>query len=397
MEEKIADYSKLLESTIEKVKTSPISSKNKSLILGFIDECFAEGLSKGRAIKYAYYLLRLAEWLGKDFKTATKEDLKELLRKIEMSSYAVMTKMELKTSIKKLYKWIEDADEYPDTVRWIRPRSHGAVNKTRLPDEILTQDEVLRMIQSTHHPRDRALLSVLYETGARIGEILFLRLRAIEFDKNGAKVSIPHFGKTGSRRVRIISSVPYLQEWYNKHPDRENPDAYFWTGPRLECLKYGAIRSLLKRLAAKAKIRKPVNPHAFRHARATHLACHLTESQMKIYFGWTQASEMAATYVHLSGRDVDDAILKLHGVQSEEKQNKEENMSPKVCFRCHLENPATNSLCTRCGLPLDEKAATESLKSEMEQEKTGALITQVLQDAQFRDMLMKKIGELPKQ
>ena len=37
---------------------------------------------------------------------------------------------------------------------------------------------------------------------------------------------------------------------------------------------------------------------------------------MKEYFGWTQASDTAAVYVHLSGRDVDSALLKLAGKAS---------------------------------------------------------------------------------
>jgi len=31
------------------------------------------------------------------------------------------------------------------------------------------------------------------------------------------------------------------------------------------------------------------------------------------YFGWIQGSDMPSTYVHLSGRDIDNAILRIHG------------------------------------------------------------------------------------
>ncbi|WP_340819137.1 hypothetical protein [Methanolobus sp. WCC4] len=39
---------------------------------------------------------------------------------------------------------------------------------------------------------------------------------------------------------------------------------------------------------------------------------------MNAYFGWVQGSDMPAVYVHLSGRDVDDAVLKANGVVSHE-------------------------------------------------------------------------------
>ena len=35
---------------------------------------------------------------------------------------------------------------------------------------------------------------------------------------------------------------------------------------------------------------------------------------MNTYFGWIQGSAMSSVYVHLSGRDVDYAILKANGV-----------------------------------------------------------------------------------
>ena len=393
MEEKIVNYNERLARMIEKVKARALPN-NKPIILGFVDDCFVQGLSKGRALKYAYYLLTLNKWLGKDFKDATKEDLKGLIRQIEMSSYAASSKTELKITIKKLYKWILDAEEYPDIVRWIKVVTPGGA-KVRLPDQILTKDEVLRLIEAARTPRDRAFVSLLYDTGGRIGEILFLRIRGIEFDKYGAVVSVPHFGKTGSRRVRIVSSVPYLQEWLNKHPDKRNPDAYIWTGPHSQAMAYSAVRSMLGRLSKKAGITKPTNPHAFRHARATHLASHLTEAQMKIFFGWTQASDMAATYVHLSGRDVDKAILRLHGIQDEDTKEEKDKLAPKACPRCELENPASNSMCSRCGLPLDEKSATEALKADMEQRKTGQLVEQLLKDEHIRDMLLKKIQGMP--
>jgi len=395
MEEKISDYSKRLRRTLDALKQSSLSQSNKSVITGFADECLTKGLSKGRAVKYIFYLRKLAKWLGKDFRDATKDDIKRVVREIEMSNYSMLTKMELKITVRKVYQWLEDADDYPDLVKWIRCSSSGT-KKHRLPEQILTKKEVQKLISVTQSVRDRAFVSMIYETGCRIGEILFLRLHSIEFDKHGAVVSVPHFGKTGSRRVRIVSSVPAVQEWLNKHPDNHNPEAYLWTGPKGEVMAYGAVRSMLSRLAEKAGIRKPVNPHAFRHARATHLATHLTEAQMKIYFGWTQSSEMAATYVHLSGRDVDSAILRLHGIQDDQTKKEKDTMTPKKCLRCELENPATNSMCSRCGLPLDEKASADILKADLEEAKTGELVAQLLKDDQIRDLLMKKVQEMPR-
>jgi integrase/recombinase XerD len=44
------------------------------------------------------------------------------------------------------------------------------------------------------------------------------------------------------------------------------------------------------------------------------MANYLAEAQMNAYFDWIQGSDMPGIYVHLSGRDIDDAVLKANGI-----------------------------------------------------------------------------------
>jgi hypothetical protein len=115
---------------------------------------------------------------------------------------------------------------------------------------------------------------------------------------------------------------------------------------------------------------------------------------MKIYFGWTQASEMAATYVHLSGRDVDRAILQLHGIEEKDDKKEKDKMLAKTCQRCELTNAPTNTMCSRCGLPLDEAAATQMIKEDMEKQKTSALFEAMMKDTQIREALLRKLQDV---
>ena len=39
-------------------------------------------------------------------------------------------------------------------------------------------------------------------------------------------------GKTGSRSVLLINSIPYVKDWIDDHPQRTNPNAYFIFGNR---------------------------------------------------------------------------------------------------------------------------------------------------------------------
>ena len=102
-----------------------------------------------------------------------------------------------------------------------------------------------------------------------------------------------------------------------------------------------------------------VHPHLFRHSRATELAKHLTEQQMKVYLGWTQSSKMAGVYVHLSGADMDNAILEMNGIKQSEN-HAEESIR---CQSCGHVNASMSKICGQCLRPLSIEVAAELDKS----------------------------------
>ena len=182
-------------------------------------------------------------------------------------------------------------------------------------------------------------------------------------------------------------------DWINKHPNKNELESPLWIGfqGRRKFLSHSAARMILKKLKKKSGVNKRVNPHNFRHSRATHLANHLTEAQMKEYFGWTQSSSMASIYVHLSGRDVDKALLKVYGIQQDEEE-KESSFVPKNCIRCGYSNPPTNKLCGKCGLVLDEKKAMELVKKEAMKKRAGEVIGKLMEDPEFIKLLERRIA-----
>jgi len=122
-------------------------------------------------------------------------------------------------------------------------------------------------------------------------------------------------------------------------------------------------------------------------------ANHLTEAQMKEYFGWTQSSKIAAIYVHLSGRDVDNAILQLHGLRPKNVQ-KEKHLTPITCLRCKSQNPATHKYCMLCGTHLTEEAASEVFNSDHERKKADSILDKLIDDPEVRAILKKKVKEM---
>ena len=397
----IYDYNRKVDVEIRSIEKSKISNRNKELIFQFKDFCFIEGLTKARVWRLIGILKLVALRTGIEFETAKKEELMKFVQKVQLNEkYSVWTKQVYKVVLKKFYKWLKgDNKTYPEEVSWITTNIKRS--QMRLPSEegLLTEDEIKRLVSCTDTPRDKAMVSVLYESGCRIGEIMSCRLNSITFDEYGCSLVV--MGKTGSRKVRLIASTPYLANWLEHHPFKENIESPLWVnlGNKKQTLHmmYPAIRMMLRKLFLKAGVKKRFNPHLFRHSRATFLASYLTEFQMNQYLGWIQGSKMPATYVHMSGKDVDNAILAVNGIHLD-KQKKESILQSKPCPRCKSVNGYNAEFCTRCGGVLDIQTAIkmeEQKKQEIVVRKgSDELMNALIKDPAVQELLIKKILEM---
>lgn len=389
------NYPRRLELALAKMRQDKeVCEENKKAIEAFSKTRLAKGSGHGRVGKVVYCLRFISHWLRTSFAKATKDDLISLVGDLESNSkYAEHTKYDFKIVLKMFYKWLKGNDEeFPQEVKWLKPALKNENHK--LPEDLLSEDEVLKLANTADNLRDKALILVLYEAGCRIGELLSLKIKNVSFDQYGAVLRVT--GKTGDRRVRVISSAPILASWLNMHPKPDDHDAMLWYSSwgkkrnDAKCLRHGTVYTLIRELAVRAGIKKNVHPHLFRHSRATSLAGKLTEAQMKEYFGWVQGSDMAATYVHLSGRDVDNALLKLHGLAKPEEE-KEDIMKVKSCQRCKEHNSPIAKFCIKCGLPLDQEFIAVV---EKERQNSDNLMNKLMEDRDFKELMLKKILEM---
>ena len=147
-------------------------------------------------------------------------------------------------------------------------------------------------------------------------------------------------------------------------------------------------------MSAEAGIKKRVHAHLFRHSRMTELANQITEAQQCAYAGWVMGSDMPRIYVHLSMRDLDDAILAANGI----KKSEERVSDVKICARCTAHNQAVSKLCHRCMLPLDDKTAVEVEQrralASMPEAYEKAIVA-VLSKPENREMLKAIVRETP--
>jgi len=162
---------------------------------------------------------------------------------------------------------------------------------------------------------------------------------------------------------------PYIKNWVQIHPN-PSPDEPLFVGigykNNEKPLYYESYKNILKRAVKKSGVQKKVTPHIIRHTRATHLASKLTESEMCHYLGWQLGSDMPKVYVHLSGRDIDNAIYnKVYGLKIENKDN-DKSIKPVACPRCKENCGPSSEYCYRCGMPLKEEKIFKMERNSIE-------------------------------
>ncbi len=284
---------------------------------------------------------------------------------------------------------IRDTEDYPPEVKWLKTTI--AKKHETIPEELLTEEEIESIIRNAKTLRDKAFLSTLAESGCRVGEIGTLQIKHISFEEYGARITVK--GKTGMRKILIINSTPYLQSWINEHPNNKDSESYLWVSQKGDCLCYNRMTAILKYASKKAGIKKRVYPHILRHTRATRMASVMSEASMKIYFGWTQSSKMASVYIHMNGKDTDEAVLRANGIKIPQKQQQKSKLAPTICQRCKISNEITNKFCKVCGLVLDKEEADKILKEDGERQQADEIMNKLIKDPEILELIKEKLEQ----
>ena len=138
--------------------------------------------------------------------------------------------------------------------------------KSRLLPNVLSQEEVLRIIQLTKNLKHRAIIVLLYSSGLRIGEVTGLLLKNIDILRKQIKVE----GGKGRKDRFVVLATSYLPLLHN-YLTTFKPALYFIEGPTGKKYSESSIRKFLFKSVQKAGISKKVTPHTLRHSYATHL------------------------------------------------------------------------------------------------------------------------------
>jgi integrase len=389
-ESDIYDYQYRLANAISLIQRSTkISARDKELIWNFDKMLQATNVSIGRRAKYLYHLKTIGENFGTRFEKAKRPDVETFVGSwLNTQNYKAQTRNDYIIILKRLFKFIRTGSvereiPFPEEVRFLK--STIKANERELP-EFLTPADVESMIGISDNQRDRAMLAVGFEAGLRASELLLLNVGDVSFDELGAIIMVRH-GKTGSRRVRLISSAPILTQFLDVHPKKHDISAPLWptesTNYRYERMSWQAWSERLKRIARDAGLpKRRIHNHMLRHGSATEAAKILKDSELKVRYGWSMTSKMASVYVHLSSQDLDAKLSQAYAGKVLKPMKPE--FSPTKCIRCGEDNSPATRYCQKCGSPLDpaeiERAKLEPQMIQNKLETLEKVVANMLSD-----------------
>lgn len=312
-----------------------ILSENRKAILRFLDFLGAQGMSNVRMLKYGYGLQAIGNKARMPFEKMRRADVEKLVLDLQRSGYGAYTLKDLKIALKVLFRWFRGTDEYPEEVRWLKAN----IKEKRLSaDELPTEEELQAMVKAASSVQARALIAVLADSGARIGEILTLALDKVHDRETFFLLDVT--GKTGRREIPVFECVPALREWLSQHPTRTNGSASLFVIKKkgqLRPMPYSTAFRLLHEATKAAKIKKHIHPHLLRHANSTKLSKDLPEALLNKRQGWVQGSKMPATYLHVQDKAVESAMLNLYAAKA--GQHADLNQLAMDLAELLLENP----------------------------------------------------------
>jgi integrase/predicted nucleic acid-binding Zn ribbon protein len=340
---------------------------------------------------------------NKPFKAVTRTNILEFLdsfRKPETSDPLhkwIGTYNIFRIYLLRFFKWLY----YPDIEPAKRSKSLVIENIPQLkrkeksiykPSDLWTQQDDLLFLKYCPSKREKCYHAISRDSSCRPHEILNLKIRDIVFKTTGnyqyAEAVVN--GKTGSRPIPLIDSIPYLKDYLDhEHPQPTNPNSPLICGTGRSLgrhfkafgiyLIYNQYKKQVfpKLLGSpnvlpedkpkiKELLKKPWNPYIRRHSALTEKSTILKEHVLRQHAGWTPGSQMHLKYLHYFGNESNESLLEAYGIVASGQQI--DQLRPKQCPNCSEPNKPDSKFCNKCRMIMSYDAYAETLDEQKKKE-----------------------------
>lgn len=308
-----------------------------------LKEQFLRNVSVGKGKSTIYTIKRALDAveldIGKPLENAEWDDILTHIENLHTKSFHNSTINLHKAKIKQFLTFCFDETEDVRYTKIIKRLKGGQiVGEPPKPYEILTPEEIKRLINVSTLERDKCIIAVLFESGMRIGELQALTNQMVQMNEKDQEVifNIPtQVGcKTGSRSVICLEIYGYVQDWQKCN-----------TSDMFMPLSKSGMRDKIVSIFKRAGINKPANFHNFRHSSITNAVnIGMQQNAICMRFWGSPNSMMLSTYIHLNEQMTSQGYRNAKGMGDESKV-----INPLAC-RCVSCGKLIQSgnLCIQC-------------------------------------------------
>ena len=224
-------------------------------------ELWLHGRSANTQAAYQHDIAQFFSFVNKPIPTITLRDFQNFADAIQGS---VGTKRRVIAAVKSLFS-------FALKIGYIRFSVAAAVRAPKamdtLAERILPEAKIHEMIALTPEGRDRMLLRLLYATGGRVSEICATKWRHVQANGDSGQVTL--FGKGGKTHA-IVLPPSLWADFKAYRADADDNAPVFASRKGGGHLDRSQVLRVVQKAARRAKIRRKVSPHWFRHAHASH-------------------------------------------------------------------------------------------------------------------------------
>lgn len=217
------------------------------------ERCILRGYSKQTIKSYNYNVRKFLDFIEKSRFNLSKESVKSYL----LSQNVAVNSSRLQyASISFFFREILN-----------RPFSFEEIpikKKEKQLPKLISKEQIKEMIYLTDNLKHKLIIKFLYSSGLRLQELINLKRKDIDFDRNLLYVQK---GKGKKDRITIISESLKLDllKYYSQNTFKTE---YIFEGRKGKYTKK-SVQKVLENLGRKIGIK--VHPHMLRHSFATHL------------------------------------------------------------------------------------------------------------------------------
>lgn len=248
--------------TSKKTTEDKLETDNINVLNLFISSKKVEGCSE-KSLKYYFSTIdTLFQKLKKKVTEISTNDLRFYLSEYqEVKKSSKVTIDNIRRIFSSFFSWLEDEDYIlKSPVRRIHK-----VKTARTIKEVLSDEDIEILRDNCKQIRDLTLIEMLSSTGIRVGELVKINIKDIDFHERSCIVT----GKGNKQREVYFDARTkiHLKEYLETRND-DNEALFVSLSKPNQRLSIGGIESVLRKLGQKTKINK-VHPHKFRRTLAT--------------------------------------------------------------------------------------------------------------------------------